>query len=232
MSTLHNQPTLTARAVLFGSQEEAVDEVAHALDRGQVITAVGGVLGHLSSAGRQAVGREAARVAAGLAEVDLVDVCAAGWRKHTALRAAAQRSRQEPGAEELVDLATHRIESVHKPAIDLLVDGSQVGSIDFELRLEILVKGLVATVRDGSLTTVRSGRCEVTGRLSCEGITVTERQGVMDLDLVVHLGNGFSLLPDGSGRDDSYAPRQGSPPNLVKAVPANDGRHRTLGRPE
>ena len=58
--------------------------------------------------------REAAG-ADGVLALDLGDLVIAGWRKQGQLAAAAERTAANPGTSELVELATHRVSSVHHP---------------------------------------------------------------------------------------------------------------------
>jgi hypothetical protein len=67
--------------------------------------------------------------------------------KHAALAAAAERTAANPGSSEVVDLASHRITSVHRPSIELLVNNVRVAAVNFELQIELVVKALVVTVR-------------------------------------------------------------------------------------
>jgi len=63
------------------------------------------------------------------------DLAVAGWRRHAALTAAADRTRVNPGSWEVVDLATHRITSVHRPYVELLLNDVHVATVRFELRV-------------------------------------------------------------------------------------------------
>ncbi|MGH8905585.1 MAG: hypothetical protein ACRD0K_03495 [Egibacteraceae bacterium] len=197
MNAAAGSSPLTARWVLFDDDdvEGAAAILADSLGQGDVTGAARGVLDGFSSVTRQAADRELARVAAGVADLDIVDVIIGGWRKHAALTAAARRSVAVPGGPEVVDLATHRITSVHQPHVDLLFDGVRVATVDFELSLDFVVRGLVATVRDGRLVALDSGRCDVTATLAVEGVEIAKRQRHLDLRLVeVRLGQGVPLL--------------------------------------
>ncbi|MGH8887626.1 MAG: hypothetical protein ACRDYX_21140 [Egibacteraceae bacterium] len=146
MSTQTAASPFTARCFLFGDDKDTPETLAQSLHDAGIARSLGGVLGSLSSAGRKAVSQEVASVGADLADFDFVDILAAGWRKHAALTEAARSTLAAPGTRQVVDLATHRITSEHHPYVELLIDGAPAGKVDFEIRLEFVVKALAATV--------------------------------------------------------------------------------------
>jgi hypothetical protein len=196
MSALAPAPptALTAGGFLFGGGD-AVDGLARALADHGGLARTGVALGRLSSAASRAVCRRVAEVAVALTDIDVGDVVVAGWRKYAALANAAWRTLDNPGSEELVDLASHRITSVHHPELAVLVDDVPVGSVRFELRLDLVVRALVGIVREGRLTAVEAGRCRLSASLSCFDLTLAARETELDLGAVVNLGAGVPLVP-------------------------------------
>jgi hypothetical protein len=166
--------------------------LAQRIERADVTHAMGGV----ATAMRGAVAAELASAVAGLLDFDLFSVIVSGWKKYDALVAAARRTAAEPSTEELVELATHRITSVHRPTIDLLLDGVQVGTLHVEATFECIIQGLVATVSRGRLVGLRSGRCTATASVSAEGIEIAQKEGVLDLHVETSLGAGISLVAE------------------------------------
>jgi hypothetical protein len=138
-----NQP-LTTSVFLFGDTQDTGQALAQALDEKGVLGPLGEGLQRLSQAGRQAADRQVATVANGLLDLDLGDLVVAGWRKQAALAAAAKRTIAIPGSSEIVELATHRITSVHRPLVKLLINDVHVATVNFELRIEFLVRALVS----------------------------------------------------------------------------------------
>ncbi|MFE5300303.1 hypothetical protein [Streptomyces sp. NPDC056632] len=135
------------------------------------------VRGRTTPAADRAVEHELASVVDDFLGLDVLDLAAGGWRGHSALRAAARRTRDLPGSEEVVALARHRITSTHRPTVDLYVDGAKLGTLAVELNLVLWVSGLVCVVRDACLTGVRSGDCAVDASLAVQGATLAERKG-------------------------------------------------------
>jgi len=194
---------LTASAFLF-DDEDTGPALARALDEHGVLDPLDTALGLVAQTTREAAGDQVAAVADGVLSLDLGDLVVAGWRKQGQLAAAAERTAANPGTSELVELATHRISSVHHPYVELLVNDVRVATVNFELDLEFEVKALVATVRDGHLVSLHSGDCDLAATLTAEGVRLASRRRHFDLPLVVrwplllHLGGGTDPLPYGA----------------------------------
>ncbi|APE25915.1 MULTISPECIES: hypothetical protein [Streptomyces] len=125
----------------------------------------------------RAVEHELATVVDDFLGMDVLDLATAGWRGHSALRSAARRTRDLPGSEEVVALATHRVTSAHRPYVDVYVDGVKIGTLDVQLNVVFWISGLVCVVRDACLTGVRSGECAVDASLGVQGAVIAERRG-------------------------------------------------------
>jgi hypothetical protein len=189
MTAISAEPPLTAGSLLFDQAGEGASRLLRAIDEQAVATA----LPRLSKAGRAAATAELTDVAQGLLDLDLAGLALAGWRKHRNLLAAATRTVERPGTTELVELATHRITSVHQPSVDVLVDGVRVAVVRLELKVELLVRALVATVRLGYLIGLRSGSFDVRVALAVAGREVTAGQTSLASPLFVRLGDGIPL---------------------------------------
>jgi hypothetical protein len=214
---------LTASAFLF--DDEATDRaLARALDEHGVLGSLDNALGLVAQTTREAAGDQVAAVADSVLALDLGDLVVAGWRKQGQLAAAAERTAANPGTSELVELATHRVSSVHHPYVELLVNDVRVTTVDFELDLEFEVKALVATVRDGHLVSPHSGDCDLSATLAAQGVRLASRRRHFDLPLVVrwplllHLGGGADPLPYGAK----------PPPTSPPPVPLPSRRRRGL----
>jgi hypothetical protein len=224
MTTAAATHPFTVSAFLFGQDQDPEHVLAQALHEHGVLGSTGSALALVSEAGREAAGDQVAVVANGLLDLDLGDLVVAGWRKQGQLAAAAERTAANPGTSELVELATHRVSSVHHPYVELLVNDVHVTTVNFELDLEFEVKALVATVRDGHLVSLHSGDCDLSATLTAEGIRLASKRRHFDLPVVVrwplllHLGGGTDPLPYGA------KPPPASPP----PVPSPSRRRRGL----
>jgi hypothetical protein len=202
-SAADTRPLTTAR-FLFGEDQDTGQALAQALGEQGVLGSLDAALQLLSQAGRQAADRQIATVAHGLLDLDLGDLVVAGWRKQGQLAAAAERTAANPGSSEVVELASHRISSVHRPFVELLVNQLHVATVNFELDIEFTVRALVATVRNGHVVSLHSGICDVETTLAAEGLQLASRRAHFELPLFIrwplllHLGGGADLLPYGA----------------------------------
>lgn len=191
MTTAALNETATVRDLLFGGMPvEPTDALAESLhEHGTVKAFVTGLPGLTV-----VVEREVATEVGGLLSLNLLDLAVAGWNRYKALMDAARRTRDAPTTEEVVALATHRIESSHHPTVELFIDGKSVGTIEVELDVAFDMAGVLGVVREARLTAIRSGTCTVTGTLAVERIVVAQRERQFDLPGAVRLHHGVALL--------------------------------------
>ena len=184
--------TATLRDLLFGDAPGTpIDAVTESLrEHGTVRALTPGL------PGLAAVEREVANAMDGLLSLNLVDLAAAGWTKYDALRRAAKRTRDAPKTEEIVALATHKIESTHQPSVELNVDGTSIGTIEMTLEITFTMAAVLAVVRQARLTAIKSGNCTVAGSLTVAGFEVAKKQRKFDLPGAVRLRHGIALLED------------------------------------
>lgn len=188
---------LSVRYLLFGSEQaEAEELVSSSARQAGVGSAVARALGGLTAAGRDTVCHEVGHVADTLLDIDATDVIAAAWKKHADLRAAGRRTALSPGSEEVVTLATHTITSSHRPYVDVYVDDVEITRVDIELSLTLVMKGVLALVRDGYLVELHAGTCDVTARLGCEHVRLAERTTSLSIPGTMRLRQGIDLRPD------------------------------------
>lgn len=210
MSTLTLTEPLAVPQMLFGDAGDGtVAELTRRLDSGDLPAYLDRKLHGLSGAGLGAVQEEVAAVAHGLLTLDLGDLLVMGWRKHQALRAAAERTRQAEGAApgEVVDLATHVVGATHTTEVDVLLDDVRVATLEFVLAAEFRVQGLAALVSRGMLVGLRGGRCTASVALTAAGEPLASRQAQFTPGLVVHLRTGIPLLGETPGAPGVSQPR-------------------------
>ncbi len=202
----------TARSLLFdeygGDEPHDTGEAirGHDLARHKL-----GMVRRLASSVADHVDRDVGAMADDLVDLDLGDLLVAGWRKHRELVDAARRTLAAPGTEEIPRLATHRVTSVHRPHVDLYVDGAFVNSFEFLLEVVFDLVGVAAVVRGGGLVALRGGECTVTARLLLEGAQLAKHsQQVDDLALMVVLDPPRPLLtaPPHAPRSQPWSGRE------------------------
>jgi hypothetical protein len=187
----------TVSGFLFGKDQDPEQALAQAIHEHGVLGSMDTTLELVSEAGREAAADQVAVVAHGLLDLDLGELVVAGWRKQGQLAAAAERTATNPGSSEVVELATHRISSAHHPSVELLVNDVHLATVTFDLEVEIVVRALVVTVRDGHVVSIRTGACDVAATLAAEGIRLASRRAHFELPLVVRWP--LRLTPSGRG---------------------------------
>ena len=224
MTTASDPLRLTASTFLFGEDQDTGQALAHALAEEGVLGSRDAAMRLVTQTIRKAAEEEVAVVADGLLGLDLGDLVVAGWRKHGKLTAAAEHTAANPGSSVLVELATHRISSVHRPYVELLLNEQHLTNVNFELEIELVVTALAVTVRDGHVVSLHAGNCDVSATLAAEGIRLASRQGRYELPLVVR----WPLLLRPGGSDPPYGPK--SPPPPPRPSPIGHGYHRQRRR--
>lgn len=182
--------TSTARDLLFeAAGPDPSAELALGLDPhlGELLP------GALGGAVRASISRDVADAAVGLMELDLGDVLASGWQRHSALRAAGRRTKEAPGIQETVVLAEHRISYEAHPYVDVLLAEAHLARVTLTLLLTADVTGLAASVSEGRLTGLSAGRALLTAALELAGAPVVRRSVDLRLPLDVGLGEGLRL---------------------------------------
>lgn len=181
---------VTVRAVLFPDPDPAAVTATQAWH-----DVLAGALDRVPASARPIVRRDLPSAVSGLLGLDLGLVLVSAWRQHRALLAAARTTQANPGAVEVVPLATHRITTAHRPYVEVVVNEATVVTLHLELSLSLDIDGVAATVRSGRLVAVQGGRCTVSVALGVEGQEVASRQGVIiDPAVTVSIGQGIALL--------------------------------------
>ena len=185
---------LTALDVLFGPEADIpaalAREILSASDQN-----LGRALGGLPEATREAAVREAATVAAGLLQVDLISVLVAGWREHRDISSAARRTLAAPGSAELVSMITHQVTVAQNPSVSVLVDGHRVATVQLGLSITFDVNALLAGISGGRLVTIHSGRCDITATLAVQDTDLLTKRAHLELPGAISVRQGIRLLP-------------------------------------
>ena len=160
--------------VLFSDREEAGDHVHDVFGRMSPPSAVRRLAPDTSAS---VIGQLAALVT-DMLDLDLGGVAQRGWRKHRAIMSAMERTSDAPNSREIVELWNQRLTSVHRPALDIFVDGVQVHTMRFDIEIVIDVKVMSALVRAGSLVGLRAGDCVVRGTLNGYGFEMSRERRI------------------------------------------------------
>ncbi len=94
-----------------------------------------------------------------------------------------------------VELAEHTVETSRSPRIDVTVNGAPVGSLTFDIKIRLDLKGLVLTVQDARVKKVAPGSCEATGTVSFYGKTLATKEAEPIKLPPLDLGEGILIAP-------------------------------------
>jgi hypothetical protein len=184
----------TALTLLFG-RENALDVLSHAVGYTGTSVNLDRALEKLPQATRDAAARELTAATAGLLDINLIDLLAAGWRKYQDLTLAARRTLAALGSTELVQLVTHRVSVSRQPYVAILVDGHQVATVRLGLSVAFAVSAVLARVRAGRLVGILTGSCDVTATLAIDDTEVASKQAHLDLPGEIAFRRELRLLP-------------------------------------
>jgi hypothetical protein len=177
-------------SILFNGRDDAATALAEIVSSGEA----GGRLADLPHAVRNVALERVGSVAADVLALGTTDIFAAAWRKHSEFRRAAAETLAPPGTEKVVAMTEHAATFVHRPSVEVQLANVTVVTIDFEARLEMKIKGLLAVIRAGCLTGVRSGVCDVVGTLAVDGFEILHRERTIELPLAISIKEGIPLL--------------------------------------
>ncbi len=183
----------SVRALIFPGAESA-PQVEQQLEERSALEPAVRRLASVPSGLVRVASEKVASIVAGFLEMDAFDLLLAGWRKYETVMTAARETVQNPREEQVVELATHRVTSSHRPKIDLEVDEVDVGSLDVQIDVTFVLHAVRAVVVAGRLTALRSGLVDIEAKLSCEGVEIPSTSRQFDLALEVDLGAGVPLL--------------------------------------
>jgi hypothetical protein len=129
-----------------------------------------------------------------LLDVDAADIFIGAWNKSRELRKYRDPARYPPDQVILVPLARHKITSTHDPFLDVKVDGLDMGRVKFRVQIELTLHGAELKIKAGRILQIRTGRCDGTGTIACEGVVLGRIEGkVLTVPGTIDLGDGVAL---------------------------------------
>jgi hypothetical protein len=206
----------SALTVLFGTAEGTAVPLVALPDA--VSANLGRALGSLPPPARAIAVQEVRAAAAGLLNINLVDLLLEGWRQYRDLTSAAQRTLASPGRSEVVRLAEHRVTAEQQPQVSVLVNGQQATTIRFRVSIVLDISALLATIKAGLLVAVHAGRCDISVTLAIDDVEVATKQARLELPGAIECTPGIRLLSAvwypavEEGSPTSVAPRPADPP--------------------
>jgi hypothetical protein len=182
-----------SQPITFGSLLFSDSGIASALEASGTADVVREKLPNFTQATRNETVQEVERISNELLDLNLIDVLLGALGTYEELRAAGRRTIATPDSEEIVELVSHRVTLDNQPSIDLLVNGAHVASVHLLLSLVIDIQALTAVVREGRLTALQVGRCDVDASVNIEGTMVARKHAQLQLPVSLPMGTGLPL---------------------------------------
>ena len=104
------------------------------------------------------------------------DVIGGALSKYNHLRQYCDTTKHPPGEISVVPLSTHRIESKHKPHVDVLINGVPKGRIEFEVVVALTIEAATLKIRDGRIWEIKTGACKAEGSIRCGPALLMEKK--------------------------------------------------------
>ena len=190
---------LTARTFLVGNpSSEGAPVLRHAFAEHGVPGAYVRGLKDLTENARNAATDAFTSATEGMLEFDFGDMVMSGWRMHKRLIAAADATLRTPGRQEIVQLGSHQITSIHRPTIDLLVNGVRMHTFRFRLTMVVEVEVAAAIIRSGKLVALKVGDASLAATLALDStggdIQIAHQERNIDLNRIIRLAQGIPLM--------------------------------------
>ncbi|HZM83986.1 MAG TPA: hypothetical protein VFC19_50350 [Candidatus Limnocylindrales bacterium] len=129
-------------------------------------------------------------------DFEVSDVVVWAWKTRSALLEAAHETRATPGLAREVTVKTYALPWDYEMHLDVVINGTRSATVKFVLSIALEITALAATVQDGQLVSLKSGRCKASASLEAEGRMLAEREMVLDLMAEVKVGDGIALIPE------------------------------------
>jgi len=111
-----------------------------------------------------------------LFDIPIPNILLASWQKADALQSLLEESKKNPEEIMELELAEHTITSEHRPRIELKIHNATVKNLELNMQLAFKLEGFILKIQEGAITEVRTGKCEVKGKVDYEGETLLEKK--------------------------------------------------------
>lgn len=131
-----------------------------------------------------------------LLDISITDIMVKAWAKYKTLLKYTDREKYPPDQTVLVPLVEHKIGSEHHPHIDIVIDDKPFAKIEFQINVELTLKGMVLKIQDGEIKEVRMGSCEGKGSIKCgESVILEKEMKPFSLPSSIDFGDGIPIKP-------------------------------------
>jgi hypothetical protein len=131
--------------------------------------------------------------------IDMLDLPIArvlfpAWKKYREIMEFADARMHPPDETSLVALAEHTVKTEHHPYLQISYQGFQFPKLEFTLRAELTLQGIVLCIQDGKIKEIKEGTMKGKAALLLEDESIVETPfGSYELPGHFDLGDGISL---------------------------------------
>ncbi len=144
--------------------------------------------------GWHAASEEIYNKAMSLLVVSMLDILVNAWSTYQPLKKYLDKTKYPPTQSILVPLSEHTTKSVHNPYVEIYVNEEPAGKITFQITLSFTVRGVILTIQDGKIKSLKTGEIRAKGTLKCEGALLLEQDfRPIPLPGSVDLGDGIPI---------------------------------------
>jgi hypothetical protein len=131
-----------------------------------------------------------------LLDIDGVGILVGVWNKARELRKYRDPAKYPPEDVVVVPLTKHKVESKHRPYLELSVDGKAIGRLQFDIDLALTLEGVELTIQGGRIKKIKTGKALGVATLKCGGVVLHSiDRKLTSLPGVVDLGEGYLIPP-------------------------------------
>jgi hypothetical protein len=129
-----------------------------------------------------------------LIDIRVLDVMDKAWKKGRELETYRDTEKYPPDKTFSAHLVEHKITSTHEPRVEIRINKKAVGSVNFAVKIEIVIRGMKLEIQNARIKKIHAGDCKAKGSFSCEGFLLAERETKpLDLPGTIGLGEGLEI---------------------------------------
>ncbi len=118
---------------------------------------------------------ELTKKAGELLNINIPDILIESWQKEQAIQKLIKESAASPGETFYIELIEHTIKSEHHPYIEIIFKEIPVKKIEFLLFVLFKLKGFVLKIKEGIITEIQTGSCEIEGEFTYQDIKLAKK---------------------------------------------------------
>jgi hypothetical protein len=144
-----------------------------------------------------------------LSGLAIPSLLAKGWSTYEPFRKYLDETKYPPTTPYVVPLHKHTISAAYHPLIELRLDGTPAGKVNFTVKVSITFDVVSVVIQNKRFVGAKTGAAEAKGTLECEGAQILERTlSKIDLPGDISFGDGFPIDPSATANRASQATRK------------------------